>query len=206
VDVDPAASLRCWELEIDLGGRTFAVPALPASEWLPVLLAGDPLMVLDMVVSEEDGQSVDDLILAGQVKADELTEALISAIEQSAGRPFQAAYVLAQVARMHWPVIAGQLAQRGFRWEEEPLGAALDAIYSLATAGMKDEDRVKFLALLDQPMPGTKRKGSTAQALDSFETLAGPKPTGGVRATAELSGSGLPRSQPRHQPHPQDGP
>jgi hypothetical protein len=204
MQVDPAASLRCWALEIDLGGRTYEVPALPAADWLPVLLEGDPLLVLDMFVSIEDGETIDDLILAGQVKADELTEALIGAVEQTAGRPFMASYVLVQATARHWATISGRLSQRGFRWDREPLGAALDAVYSIITMNMKDEDRVKFEALLDTPMPGRKVTPSAA-ATEGFELLAGPKPTGGVRASGELSGSGRPRSQPRHpQPHPGD--
>jgi hypothetical protein len=205
MQVDPAASLRCWALEIDLGGRTYEVPALPAADWLPVLLEGDPLIVLDMFVSIEDGETIDDLILAGQVKSDELTEALIGAVEQAAGRPFMASYVLVQAATRHWATISGRLSQRGFRWDREPLGAALDAVYSIITMNMKDEDRVKFEALLDTPMPG--RKGVTGPAAtEGFEMLAGPKPTGGVRASGELSGSARPRSQPRHPQPRQDDP
>lgn len=196
MQVDPAASLRCWELEIDLGGRTYEVPALSAADWLPVLLTGDPLLVLDMVVSIEDGETIDDLILAGRIKSDELTEALVSAIEEAAGRPMMASYVLVQAATRHWATISGRLAQRGFRWDREPLGAALDAIYAMITQNMTDEDRAKFEALLDTPLPGAKSRVSS-QAFDDFAAVAGPKPTGGVRASAELSGSGLPRSQPR---------
>jgi hypothetical protein len=198
VQVDPAASLQCWAIEIDLGGRTYEVPALPASDWFPVLLSGDPLQVLDMIVSSEDGETVDDLILAGAIKAAELESALVTAIEETAGRPFMAAYVLSQVARHHWPAVGGQLARNGFQWATEPLGAALDAIYWLATGNMKPEDKIKFDALLDQPMPGRKAAASP-RAVEGFEALAGPKPTGGVRASGELSGSARPRSQPRLQ-------
>ena len=73
MDVDPAASLRIWAIEFELGGRTFEVPALPAADWLLMLMNGDPpLGVLDM----GDLSAVDEMILGGEVASSEVGKAL----------------------------------------------------------------------------------------------------------------------------------
>jgi hypothetical protein len=198
MNVDPAASMRIWELEIDLGGRTFDVPALPASGWFPVLLEGNPLLVLDMIEDE----ALDDVLLSGQVSPEDLVEVLLVAIEQAAGRDFHAAFVLAQVAAVQWAAISGSLAERGFDWETRPLGAALDAIYAIVMKGLDKEGLARFQSLLDNPTSSLirRRAGRRQQATEDFASIAGPKPQGGVIATAERSGSARPKTRLRSRP------
>lgn len=202
MEVDPAASMRIWAVELDLGGRTYTVPALPAAGWFPVLLSGNPLEVLEMIEDAPGDDDLDGMILSGQVGADELVETLTLAIEQAAGRQFHAAFVLAQVAALQWAAIAGILAERGFDWEGKPLGAALDAIYAVVCQRLDKDGLAKFQQLLDNPMTtkgGRRRKVSRDQAMNDFASIAGPPPSGGVRASAERSGSERPRTQIRPQ-------
>lgn len=206
MDVDPAASMQVWAIEIDLGGRTFDVPALPAAFWLPILLEGNPLRVLDLI--EEGSEELDDLLLSGQLDPDGLVEALVVAIEQAAGRPFHAAFVLAQVAQTQWATVSGLLAERGFDWSTRPLGAALDAIYSIVAKHLKEDAVAQFHQLLDNPMSlssGRRRRVNRDKALADFEQVAGPRPEG-VKATGARSGSARPKTRPRPQPRRQAAP
>jgi hypothetical protein len=215
VEVDPLASMRCWAIGIELGGHLFEVPPLPAVEWWPVLTSVDPTLVLDMVESSS-GIDLDEMILSGELSGSDLDQALLDAIEAATGRPPQAAYVLASVAALQWPSIGGRMAERGFRWDVMPIGAALDAIYSIVVGALpeKSEDgkrkpREEFLALLDRPMPGQPLDRD--KMVSQFETIAGPRPTGGViaktgeiptggvRSSAARSGSEPPRTPPRRQ-------
>ena len=201
MEVDPAASMRIWAVELDLGGHTYVVPPLPAAGWFPVLLEGNPLLVLEMI-EDGPGEDLDDMILSGQVGAEELVEILTLAIEQVAGRQFHAAFVLAQLAALQWAAIAGILAERGFDWEGKPLGAALDAIYAVVCQRLDKDGLAKFQQLLDNPMTtkgGRRRKVSRDQAMNDFASIAGPPPSGGVRASAERSGSERPRTRIRPQ-------
>jgi hypothetical protein len=207
--VDPLASMRCWAIELELGGRTYEVPALPAADWWPVLVSADKTMVLDFVVSRpDDPMNLDELLLAGQITSDEVTEALTEAIEQTAGRSFHVASVLALTAHQYWPTINGALAQRGFRWDVMPLGAALDAVYAVILDHLDKDGREKFLAVLGNESltkPEGKRTVSP-RVVSEFETMAGPRPTTGARASAEPSGSGPPRTLPRSRPRRRSAP
>lgn len=196
MDVDPAASLRIWAVEFDLGGRTFEVPALPAADWLPLLLEGDPLAVLDL----GDLGEIDEMILGEEITSEELGRAMTLVIEQATGRSFHAALVLAQVARLQWPVIGGDLARRGMRFDQVSIGAALDAIHVTILGLLKPEAAEKFQALLDSEVsPGGKIRPNRAKAMADFEDMAGPKPPP-VKASAGPSGGGRPRTRPRLRP------
>lgn len=209
VEVDPLASMRCWAIELELGGRTFDVPALPAVDWWPVLVSGDLAQILDFVVSTpEDPFNLDDLLLEGRVTRDELAESLSDAIETAAGRSFHSAFVLATVANSQWAAVNGTLARRGFRWDEQPLGAALDALYVTITEGLSKENLDKFLAILENEaltQKGKKRQ-PTERVMTEFETFAGPRPKTGVKSTGAPSDNARPRTQPRPQRPRRGGP
>lgn len=206
MDVDPLASMRCWAIEMELGGRTFEVPALPAIEWWPVIASGDLDLILDFVSSSpDDPDNIDDMILSGSISAEELTRTLTDVVEEIAGRSFHAAIVLARVANAQWASVNGSLVQSGFRWDQQPLGAALDALYEVIMSRLEKDNRDKFLALLDSEALTTGRpsRRQRAKIRNEFETMAGPRPTTGVVATDALSGSARPRTQPRPRLRPQ---
>lgn len=205
MEVDPAASMRCWPITLELAGREYEIPALPAADWWPVLLAGDPTRVLDLIPSRLGGpEDLDELLLSGQIAAGDLGTAVLDAIEAATGRSFHVSFVLVTVAANGWLAIGGALAQTGFRWDIQPIGAALDAIYALAVGLLEDEPRAKFLRLLeDERLTTGERKVDREKALSEFETMAGPRPAPAPvpgRSTGAPSGSARPRT-PR-QPRP----
>jgi hypothetical protein len=198
--------MRCWALELELGGRTFDVPALPAADWWPVLVSGDLTQVIDFVVSTSG--DLDELLLTGEVTQDQLAQALTDAVEEAAGRSLHASIELASVAVTHWASINGALVLRGFRWDQQPLGAALDAIYAEVTGRLEKKELDKFLALLENEaltQDGKKRK-PTERVMSEFEAMAGPRPTSGVRSTGAPSDSARPRTRIRPRPPRQDDP
>jgi hypothetical protein len=197
VKVDPEASLRIWAVEVIIGDRTFEIPALPASVWFPVLAGGQPADVLDLIMSNpDDPDNLDDFILTGTVTGEDLTSAISDTVEEVTGRPPHVAYILARVAELIWPTIGGELALRGFRWDTASIGAALDAIYTVAMSRLTKEGAEKLDSVLNRPAPGQKM--DRERALADFEAMAGPKPTTGAR-----SGGAHPKTrQPRKRVPP----
>jgi hypothetical protein len=204
---DPAASMRVWAVELNLAGRTFEIPPLPAADWLPLLMEGEISAVLDLI---EDPDPLDEMILSGQAEPADLSASVTMAVEQVAGRSVHQALTLARVAHMEWAVVGGELARLGVRWDEIPLGAALDAIHSTVLAHLKPEGQEKFRALLDNEDapagdtgPRLRRRPNRDRAMAQFEEMAGPKPAPvPVKATAGQSGGARPRTrqQPRQRP------
>lgn len=201
MDVDPLASMRCWEITVELGGREFDIPALPAVDWWPVLTDDGPAGIIDLLKSDE---SLDTMLLDGRISSADLVDALQDVIEEATGRTYHAAFVLATVASVSWPAIGGQLARDGFQWDRQPIGAALDAVYGIVVGNLEEKERDKFLALLEDEsisQPGKKRTPSQ-KVVAEFETMAGPRPTPAPlpgKASGARSGSQptRTRTQPR---------
>src|SRR5690606_679962 len=157
--------MRIWAVEFELGGRTFEVPALPAADWLSMLMNGDPLDVLDL----GDLGAVDEMILGEAVTSEEVGNALTLVIEPATGRSFHASLTLAQVAKLQWPIIGGDWVRRGMRFDQAPIGAALDAIHVTILGLLKPEAAEKFQALLDNEVsPGGRIKPNRAKAMADF--------------------------------------
>lgn len=206
MDVDPLASMRCWAITMTLAGREFEIPALPAADWWPVLSEGRPTAVLDLLKSGLD-DPINDLLLTGGVGLDELAESLTDVLEEVTGRSLHAAFVLVTVANLQWPLIGGHLAQHGFRWDVQPIGAALDAIYAVVVGNLEDDPRKKFLALLENE-GGKPSERKRQQIASEFEAMAGPRPAPAPvpgRATGEPSGDAPTRTPTRPRPRPQGG-
>lgn len=191
---------------MELGGREFDIPALPAVDWWPVLTEDGPAAVVDLLKSDTD---LDTMLLDGRVTSADLTEVIRDVVEEATGRTYHAAFVLATVASVSWPVIGGQMARDGFQWDRQPIGAALDAIYAIVVASLEDKNRDKFLALLEDDsisQPGRKRTPSQ-KVVDEFEAMAGPRPTPAPlpgKASGGPSGSPRPRT-PRQPRQPRQG-
>lgn len=207
MEVDPLASMRCWEITVELGGREFDIPALPAVDWWPVLTQDGPATFVDLLRSDTD---LDAMLLDGRITSADLAEVIRDAVEEATGRTYHAAFVLATVASASWPVIGGQLAQSGFRWDVQPIGAALDAIYAIVLGGLEEKNRDQFLALLNDESasrPGRKRVPSQ-RVVEEFETMAGPRPAPAPlpgKASAGPSGSPRPRTPRQPRQHLQGG-
>lgn len=207
MDVDPLASMRCWAVTVELGGREYDIPALPAADWWPVVVDVSPFGLVGLLKSNESAD-LDAMLLDGLVSTDDMTEALMDAISEVTGRTFHASFVLATVATMHWPVIGGILAQKGFRWDVMPIGAALDAIYAIVAGNLKDDAaRDKFDLLLDddsKTQPG-KRKTPSKRVMNEFEAMAGPMPApaplpGKANGAPSVSQRSKTRTRPRQNP------
>ena len=211
MEVDPLASMRCWAITVTLGGHEFEIPALPAVDWWPVLTSVNPRRVLDLLTSSHD---LDEMILDGEVTSAEVTEACVDAIEEATGRSLHVALVLALAADGNWPTIGGHLAQIGFRWDQQPIGAALDAIYAVIIGNLPEDARAKFEGVLENEsltQPGKKRTPSE-KVMSEFEAMAGPRPAPSVpgqgppqQSTGGPSGSAPPRSHSQPRPRLQGG-
>jgi hypothetical protein len=196
VKVDPAASMRIWEVQLMLGGQVFTIPAMSAADWWPILADGDLTGLLD--VAESNSTDLDEMLLSGELEGTDISEALVEAVEAATGRSYRVAVVLVSVAAQHWGAINGYLVARGFRWDQQPIGAALDAIYSVTTQNMNEKDLSKF----GQAMAGD---GARPEVAEEFEQMAGPKPKRGT-AIAGPSGNARPRTRRRPRQPLQGGP
>lgn len=154
---DPAASLSLFPVEVEVGGRTFTLPALPARRWVEMLVANDLLLMLaaepEGFVDDEQARQVEDLLIDGTVEMGDLRAALQEAVGVVAGRDWWEAVglVFTVTADVNWARLHGQLVAAGVDAESVPFGAWLDAMTWLATQHMDEKQLGRFLGVLQTP-------------------------------------------------------
>lgn len=146
MNIDGAATLRVWSVDVDVGGNTYTIPARPASEWLLAVATGSNLDVVPGLL--EDPAALDDALAAGDLAADCMNAAR-AAITAAAGCPWWTAARLARAVGDTW--IGGELTLKGVDPARMSFGAYLAAVYRLATRYLDEAKKARLDAELDQP-------------------------------------------------------
>lgn len=152
MDFDPVALLRCWAVEVDVGGRLFTIPAMPASDWLVPILEGAWFDIVPGLLADAD-EELHDALIAGTVPYEECRAAAQAALATASGsRRWWSARTLARAAMTGW--VSGDLVLHGVDLDKVSLAAFLAAAYRSATVNMDRAVRGKFDMDLDRPPAG----------------------------------------------------
>lgn len=172
MQIEPAATLAQWAIDVDIAGETYTIPALPASEWLLAVLAGSWLDILPGLLSGEDGERIDELIVDGALTFDDLVGPARDALAAAAGTKWWTAARLGQAAVDSW--VAHELQLRGLDPARMPLAAFLAGAYRAATRASDEAKRMQLDMELDRPPKGVAPEEwfDEAAAADSFLALA----------------------------------
>lgn len=154
--VDPEATLRCWGVDVEIGGKVYAIPALPARDWvLAVLdvtsqgLSGPLPGVVPGLIADDE---LADAIADGEVSSEECARAARAAVEAASGTRWWTAIRVAHSTA--GTDIGAELTARGVDPGVIPFGAYLAAAYRVATREATDVDRAKVDAALEAPPAG----------------------------------------------------
>lgn len=164
-------ALKVWAVEIDLGEHVYRIPPLPAQDWfLAVLLDDNPLPIVPGMLEPADHDQVLDALLEGELNLEDVIIANREALEAASGWRWWEADRLIRSAGAEWRDIGGALSSRGVDLAQVSLGAALNAIYSLAIRNLDEQKRFTFLARLSSPPPGEiARTYDESAYADAFE-------------------------------------
>src|SRR5690606_830197 len=94
IEVDPIASMRIWAVEVDVNAHTLRIPPTCAADWMPCLMRMDVMGVLDLI----EGVDTDDLLINGEVSANQLRDAAVKLLESASGRSAWTSMALAALA------------------------------------------------------------------------------------------------------------
>lgn len=151
LNLDPVQSLRPWPVLVPCCNEELEIPALPAADWLAVLLDAD--MQLDDIfpglLSDEDIDWVEEQLLLGQVGVDEFQETVLDALEVASARKWWVTLRLASIARQHWDVVGPELVNRGVDAARVSLSAWLDSLLVVVLRNMDPKDITMFTMRLE---------------------------------------------------------
>lgn len=176
---DALAALKIWALDVELGGETFTVPALPAADWFIAILDEDALLPLvPGLMGEEAEERVNDLLLDCVITPDDVIKRSRELLTATAGRPWWEADRLIRGSAASWHIIGGELTRLGVDLHAVSLAAALNAVYVVCVRTMDEKERNKFDIDLRLPPIGvdgvtTEEMYDERAAQDAFMSLMG---------------------------------
>lgn len=189
MDIDPIASFRLWEIDVDIQGVRYTIPPLPAADWLPALITGNTLDIIPGMVA--NGGDLEERILDGEIPLSDITDAAHDVIEQAAGMPFWPAVVISHLSTKLWHVIGPKLIRSGLRFDEVPLAAALVSAHASILSVVPKEHRHSYESALEGTGP-VKSRRSLQRAVSNHAEGAGPPPS-----TSLPSGDAPPKTRTR---------
>lgn len=166
--MDAIAALRPCAIDVQLGDYEYTIPALPAATWLEALLESDTdgAALLPGLLNEADQTEVWHDYVAGALPPEEIARAARDALETAGGRHWWEVDRLCRSAthRDAWALFSGKMTLKGVRLEEISLAAFVNAVYTIAMEGCKDEAERDRLKLEIEMLP----PGLTDEELDEL--------------------------------------
>jgi hypothetical protein len=168
---DAVMSLRPWPIEMTVAGQDVQIPALPAADWLSVLMVEN--LVFDdvlMNLAPDVAEVVDQALFDGSITFDDYSKLLLDLISTVSGRPWHKALRLIAVVHVSWDVIGAELEFKGIDATEVSLGAWLDVALIALLKNLEEKDIPLFVTRLEAPAPGAEEEEMT-MAPDDFAAL-----------------------------------
>lgn len=148
---DPVWSLKPWPVAVTLGGLDFEIPALPAADWLAVLMKDE----LDL--SEFLFEMIPDSEIAlfnADISIDAVYSACLDVIGLVSARNWWITLRLIGVARESWDVLGGEMIFRNVDAARISLSAWLDVLLLVILRSMDPKDTTSFTMRLEMPPEG----------------------------------------------------
>lgn len=166
---DPVWSLRPWPVDIDLGSAVVTIPALPAADWLAVLMRAepDPDAVFPGLLSPAEEEMVEDLLYSGQLNIAQLERLYLDVVTAAGARPWWVTLRLIEVTRTSWAVIGADMILRGVDATRLSLSGWLDAVLLTIMRSITPESSTMFTLQLEIPPPS--ETAAVAEQLDMTE-------------------------------------
>lgn len=147
--LDPIQSLCPWPVTFTAAGREYEIPALPAAQWLAVLMAPDA--TTDDIFIELTPDSLT-LVMDEDLDLVELSHEVIGTVS---GRPWYLAIRLILLVADHWNVLGADMLRRGVDPTHLSLSGWLDIALLTLLHNTDRKDHTMLLSQLELP-PSTE--------------------------------------------------
>lgn len=155
VQADPTAQFEIRGAIVTLGNHDFTIPPAPAATWLTVLTDEqvDGFRIIPGMLSVEEQEKLDSLLISGKVDISELTDGIYDAITVVSGHPWWWTMGLLSLTRHEQGTqVLGEMSRTNA--DQVSLALWVNSLYALFVKWMKEEDRAHFDTQLDTPPAG----------------------------------------------------
>lgn len=170
---DPVWALKPWPVTVEVGGQEFTIPAMPAADWLSVLMVPefDPDDVLPGLLPDEERDQFEDLLFEGSFTFEESQVLAMDTVALVSARNWWVSLRLIDVARVAWDNLGMEMASVDAA--RVPLAAWIDVLYFHIVQLLKKEERTMFFLKLEQPPPGFEKSEVIEEmTADQFLSMA----------------------------------
>lgn len=161
---DPIWSLKPWPVELYLAGQIWDFPALPAVDWLAILMEEQP--DLDRILVDLCPRGLE-LLFLDTLEPDVMYRGLLDLIETVSARRWWIALRLIGVVRQNWHVLGPEMITSGVDPEVLSLAAWLDCMTVLVIRAMEPKEVSLFVSRLELPPPS--EVAAEMERVDEFE-------------------------------------
>jgi hypothetical protein len=155
---DPVQSLCPFSVVVAVGDHDVEIPALPASDWLSVLMTENINLddIFPGLLSIEDADYVEDLIMSGDLGIEEYEDIVLTVLETVSARSWWVTIRLIETARTSWDNIGAELTLRGIDATQVSLSSWLDVLLLTIIKSMEPKDVQMWCLRLEAPPPEEK--------------------------------------------------
>lgn len=145
---DPIWSLKPWPVVIEVHGQRLEIPALPAVDWLVVLMQDD--LNLDDFIDELLPEA-ENMLDVSELDLEELYKICLEVITAASGRSWWIALRLIGVAKDSWHILSGEMLKVDAT--RMSLSGWLDVLLLAILNNMDPKDTTMFSMRLEAPPP-----------------------------------------------------
>lgn len=170
---DPIQSMRPWSVLVTCRGRELEIPAMPAVDWLAILMPAEPHLddVFPGLLPDEDADWVEEQILAGALELTEFQGVLFEIIETVSARKWWVTLRLVDMARRSWDAIGAEMLMRGVDASTLSLSGWLDVLLITVLRNMDSKDITMFTLKLEAPPEGEQESEELEMSRSAFMAL-----------------------------------
>jgi len=150
---DPVQSLCPFSVVVAVGDQDVEIPALPASDWLAVLMTENINLddIFPGLLDSEDTDYVEDLITSGDLGIEEYEDILLTVLETVSARSWWVTIRLIETARTSWDNLGAELTLRGVDATQVSLSSWLDVLLLTIIKSMDPKDVQMWCLRLEAP-------------------------------------------------------
>lgn len=162
LNLDPISSLRPHPVDFALGTEEFTVPAMPAVEWLTLLL-DSKFSLYDIVPGLLDPEDHGRFAEAAHSVDDDLEVLALEVLRTASGREWWVTLRLLAVAKSHWHVLGAEMMRLNLDTSTMSLSAWLDIFTLQFVARLKPENATMVTLQLEMVPEGFEAQRDTME-------------------------------------------
>lgn len=134
-------------IQVNFEESEYHIPAMTAHQWCQIILGDpfDPYDVFPLLAGTDAIIDVEDAIDHGRQTSEDVTRVAYEVITVAGDRPWWVTMRILAVATQVWDRIGGTLVREGVDSRHLPLAAWLDAVWSIMTSHVDQENRAPWL-------------------------------------------------------------